>query len=66
MDTVENNHVIESLGGNTSVARLCGISSQAVSGWRKNGIPKSRMLYFRLLRPDLFPAPERPKEEVAE
>jgi hypothetical protein len=46
--------LIDKLGGTLSVSRLCCISTAAVSQWRHNGIPKARMMFFRLYRPDLF------------
>lgn len=41
--------LIRSLGGVTKVARLCEITAPSVDGWRKHGIPKARVLYFRAL-----------------
>lgn len=35
--------LLDNLGGNDFVAAKLGISSAAVSWWRKNGIPKLRM-----------------------
>lgn len=46
--------IIDALGGNTQVAALCEISSQAVSKWRRDGIPRARLMFLRLLRPDVF------------
>ena len=42
------------MGGTSKVAEICGITTGAVSQWRKNGIPSYRMDFFRLLRPELF------------
>jgi hypothetical protein len=68
--------IIEALGGTCAVARLCEVRSPSVSDWKKHGIPRARLMYLRLLRPDLFadgqaqplerPARERqtPKEAV--
>ena len=43
-----NDHeLIDSLGGTAAVAQICGITPQAVSQWKRNGIPKS---VSRLLR----------------
>lgn len=44
---------IEALGGATAVAKLCECFPQAVSNWRREGIPKARLLHLKLLRPDL-------------
>jgi len=46
--------VIDRLGGTVVVARLCRTRSQAVSQWRRIGIPGARLDYLRLLRPDVF------------
>jgi len=46
--------IIDRLGGTTSTARLCEIRSASVSEWRRKGIPKARLLFLRLLRPDVF------------
>jgi len=59
------NLAIDALGGTNKVAELCGVSPQAVSQWRTDGMPQARLMYLRLLRPDAFadefPAPEVPK-----
>lgn len=39
--------VIDSLGGTTSVGRICEISSAAVAQWRREGIPRARLQYLR-------------------
>lgn len=57
--------VIERAGGATSLAKALGISTAAVSQWRK--VPAKRVgtvanivgLTPHEIRPDLFPAPER-------
>ncbi len=54
--------IIDSLGGTNEVARLCHVTKGAVSQWRENGIPEARLMYLKLLRPELFPATESPKE----
>ena len=46
--------LIDALGGNTAVSVLFSISPQAVSKWRKEGIPPARLMYLELYRPDLF------------
>ena len=46
--------VIDALGGASHVALLCTITPQAVSQWRRSGIPAARRMYLRLLRPDAF------------
>lgn len=51
---MDTNTLIDKLGGTAEVARLCEVSAQAVSQWRRDGIPQARLMYLRLLRPDLF------------
>ncbi len=46
--------VIDRLGGPTVAGRLCKVSPQAVSQWRRTGIPQPRRMYLELLRPDAF------------
>lgn len=46
--------VIERLGGPSEVARLCRIRPQAVSQWKKTGIPGARRDFLQLLRPAAF------------
>jgi DNA-binding transcriptional regulator YdaS (Cro superfamily) len=43
---MENNEIIDLLGGTTKVARLCGVSVPAASQWRKFGIPKDRLIFL--------------------
>lgn len=55
MELHPDTKIIDTLGGATAVARLCGgISPQAVSSWRRAGIPKARRMYLELLRPEAF------------
>jgi hypothetical protein len=54
MDTQTPDTIIDALGGTAEVARLCDISSQAVSQWRTNGIPRAQMKYLRAVRPEAF------------
>lgn len=46
--------VITRLGGPVAVARLCRIRSQAVSQWKRFGIPAARRDYLQLLHPEAF------------
>jgi hypothetical protein len=55
-DEIEPAHVIDSLGGTVAVARLCEVSSQAVTQWRRAGIPRARLMYLRAVRPAAFEA----------
>lgn len=46
--------IIDDLGGTSVVAEMCEIKPASVSEWRKNGIPDARLMYLKLLRPDVF------------
>src|ERR1700739_3157409 len=46
--------IIDALGGTSETARLFNIAAASVSEWRKEGIPKSRLMYLKVVRPDLF------------
>ena len=51
---INHNEVIDRLGGPCKLARMCEVTKGAVSQWRKSGIPNARLMYLRLLRPDVF------------
>lgn len=46
--------IIDRIGGSSEVARLCQVTVGAVSQWRTDGIPRARLMYLRLARPDVF------------
>lgn len=46
--------IIDALGGTSKVSEMCEVTTGAVSQWRDDGIPKARLMYLRLLRPDVF------------
>lgn len=47
--------VIQSLGGTSKVAALCNIRTASVSDWKSKGqIPAARLMFLKLLRPDVF------------
>lgn len=48
--------IIDRLGGTQAVASLFGIKAPSVSQWKHNGIPKARMQYIALARPDVMRA----------
>lgn len=48
--------IIERLGGTQAVAVLFGIKPPSVSQWKRDGIPKARMQYIALARPDVIRA----------
>ena len=53
--------IIDALGGTAKVATLCEVSMAAVSQWREDGIPKPRLMFLRLARPEIFPKVEKAK-----
>lgn len=66
------NSIIDRLGGTGEVARLCAVTKGAVSQWRAGGIPKARLMFLKLARPDVFeklgagdPASVEPHQEAA-
>lgn len=48
--------IIDALGGTFEVARLCEVQPPSVSEWRKAGVPKARLMFLRLARPEVFAA----------
>jgi hypothetical protein len=46
--------VIDKIGGTAATARLCEVRLPSVSQWRVNGIPRARIQFLRLARPDVF------------
>lgn len=57
MDRHPDSVVIDALGGTVATSRLCEVSSQAVTQWRRAGIPRPWRMYLRLLRPQVFGEP---------
>lgn len=54
MEQSAASRLIDLLGGNACVAAMCEVSSQAVSKWRRDGIPRARVMYLRAIRPHVF------------
>ncbi|NVZ36585.1 hypothetical protein HX786_00765 [Pseudomonas sp. 21615526] len=52
------NEIIDALGGTFRVAELCEVRPPSVSDWRKYGIPRARMMFLRVARPEVFKALE--------
>lgn len=48
------NTIIDRLGGTTAVAKLCECQPPSVHQWRIDGIPKYRIQFLRLARPEVF------------
>lgn len=53
---MDANSLIERLGGDAAVAELCEVTRQAVWQWRRDGIPKARLMFLRLAKPEAFVA----------
>lgn len=51
---MNQNQIIDALGGTARVARLCEVTDAAVSQWRIEGIPKARLMFLRLAEPKAF------------
>ena len=73
MSGMTSDEIIARLGGPTEVARLCECSPQAVSQWigidpgtgEQREIPKARLLFLRVVRPDAFKEKAEPANEKA-
>lgn len=52
--TIDPNVIIDRCGGTSEVALLCEVTTGAVSQWRKDGIPRARMAFLRLAKPQAF------------
>lgn len=66
---MDHSKIIDDLGGTAKVAALCEVSMAAVSQWRDSGIPKPRLMFLRLARPDVFgpvETPKRRKDDLAD
>lgn len=46
--------IIDALGGTSEVAKLCEVRPPSVSDWRRTGIPKPRLMFLKLARPEVF------------
>jgi len=49
-----SDEIIDALGGTNEVARLCEVRPPSVSDWRRLGIPRARLMFLKLARPDVF------------
>lgn len=49
-----HSNLIDELGGTSEVARLCNVESQAVSKWRRCGIPPARLQFLQAMFPEMF------------
>lgn len=46
--------IIDAMGGSSRVSEIFGLTPGAVSQWKTDGIPDSRLFSIKLLRKDLF------------
>jgi hypothetical protein len=61
-----DSELIDALGGTAAVSRICQVKQPSVSQWREKGIPQARLMYLRVVRPDVFGAkPSRKTAKVA-
>lgn len=51
---MDQNAIIDAIGGTSAVAELCNVTTGAVSQWRDTGIPRARLMFLKLARPDVF------------
>lgn len=49
-----DSELIDRLGGTVKTAELCQVRPQAVTQWRRAGIPQPRRMFLELARPDVF------------
>lgn len=50
----DDGRIIDALGGTAAVARMCRVRPQAVTQWRRAGIPQARRMYLELRFPSVF------------
>lgn len=46
--------IVERLGGTTATAKLFGLRAPSITDWKEYGIPRSRMMYLEVARPDVL------------
>ena len=63
-DAMNATQIIDALGGTFEVAKLCQVKPPSVSEWRKEGIPPARLMYLKVIRPDVFEHETNTKEVV--
>lgn len=59
-----SDEIINALGGTNEVARLCEVRPPSVSEWRHLGIPKARLMFLRLAKPEVFAALEETQSRI--
>jgi|GEM_PF-1866215 len=63
MDNKQINQHLELINaiGTAALMDMFQVSKGAISQWRKNGIPKARLMYLELRYPELFVASQKSK-----
>lgn len=69
---MDHEKIIAALGGTSEVARLCECTPQAVSQWfgtdpdtgKRREIPNARLMFLKVVRPDVFA--QQPAAEAKE
>jgi len=56
---MDDERIIDRLGGPVAVAKLCDVSPQAVSQWKRDGIPRARLMFLKVVRPDIFESQQK-------
>jgi len=49
-----DSELIDKLGGTAEVARICEVKPPSVSEWRTAGIPPARLMYLKVIKPEVF------------
>lgn len=76
MERTAIERAIEAAGGQVALAKAISVTPQAISQWKKNGVPADRALTVQLatgnavlcheLCPDKFPTPADQPQQAAE
>jgi hypothetical protein len=64
---MDHRKAIDLLGGTRASARFFEVTPAAVVQWKRKGIPRARLMYLRVARPDVYAAAlgEEPAEDTA-
>jgi len=64
-ETHPDSALIDALGGPVRVGELCKVTPQAVSMWRRAGIPQARRMFLEVVRPEAFARDAEPQRAKA-
>jgi hypothetical protein len=53
---MDHTKAISLLGGTRAAARFFEVTPAAVVQWKRAGIPRARLMYLRVARPDIYEA----------